>query len=91
MMHILSLIESFIFIYVEIMQRIQRHFMLSLRIDWVKWWESNDDGDDRDDDGDDNYDDDDDHNSYDNDDDYNNNVFYCWKSCYYILCFYTFS
>jgi len=84
MMHILSLIESFIFIYVEIMQRIQRHFMLSLRIDWVKWWESNDDGDDdddgddRDDDDRDDNDDDDDHNSYDDDDDYNNNVFYCW-------------
>jgi hypothetical protein len=81
MMHILSLIESFIFIYVEIMQRIQRHFMLSLRIDWVKWWESNDDDDD----------DDDNDNSYDDDDDDNNKVFYCWKSCNYIICIYTFS
>jgi len=85
MMHILAFIESLIFIYVEIMQRIQRHFMLSLRIDWVKWWESNDDGDDDDDDRDD------DDNSYDDDVDYNNNVFYCWKSCYYIICIYTFS
>ena len=74
---ILALIESLIFIHVEIMQRIQRHFMLSLRIDWVKWWESNDD--------------DDDDNSYDDDDDYDNKVFYCWKSWYYIICIHTFS